>query len=126
MTIKDDIRAKESRRLYDKTRYYNRKRSGLCVRCGEKALLGVIFCPNCQLKHSLSARKCDSLHREQRRIKAEEYRKRRKAKGRCIRCGVSLIEGEVGYCFNCLIFRHEGIIKGVLREVNYETTAKCA
>lgn len=115
------MRPRERKRLCDKARYNRRKQNGLCVQCGERAVPGLTLCPNCQLKHSLAQKKCNQAHSEQRRIKAWGYRERRKAEDRCIRCGAPLIEGERAYCFNCLIFRHSGMIKGVLREVNYET-----
>lgn len=114
------MNAKEKKRLCDKARYDRRKQNGLCVQCGRIAVPWITLCPDCQLKHSLSKRKCDQAHSKQRQIKAQEYRDERKAGNRCIRCGVPLIEGEERYCFNCLIFRHNGMIRGVLYEVNYK------
>jgi len=112
----------EKRKLNNRNRYWYRKQNNLCVYCGREALLGIIYCPDCLIRHELSDRKCYRAHSEERRIQADSERERRKAENRCIRCGAPLIEGETGYCFNCLIFRHEGMIKGVLSEVNHETT----
>lgn len=76
--------------------YENRKKNGLCPKCGEKNDNGKVYCDSCRLK----------IQRETK--EAEEFAK---SIGICPRCRRNKLFGDEKYCPECRAYKTEQVAK---------------
>ena len=82
------------------TTYFRRKRDGLCVRCGEKAVRGKVMCAECAAKQKIIAKNNREFYRSM---------------GFCYRCGKNKLFGDEKECPECLAKMYEANKKSIQR-----------
>ncbi len=113
---------KRKRNEHDRWRYSERKKVGLCRKCGKfPSIRGFVLCTSCLWKRKEQSAKeyKNPSHREKHIIAKAIREKRLFLERKCIFCGSPLLEEETRHCVNCLISCDKRQIRGVLK---YETS----
>ena len=97
-------------------KYQNEHRAlGLCVNCSKLAMRGNKYCTYCYQKHRKSDMDYYWRNKEARDMSREARYERLKEEGKCVTCGVRLLEDWGVHCVNC---RHDAVMNmGVLYEI---------
>jgi hypothetical protein len=78
------------------------KAAGLCIFCSEKAMDNSQFCLKHYYTHSLAMKKNYEKNRAERCAYRRQYYRKMVKEGRCVDCGIPLIEEDTGRrCVNC-------------------------
>ena len=81
----------------------------LCRECNELAVVGRKRCVHHLYGDALRHKRYYARHRLEEINRQRLLREQWRVEGKCVRCGIPLIEGEGIICVNCCIASHGGI-----------------
>jgi hypothetical protein len=92
----------------------NHRLQGICIFCSKPAMPDRAYCYYHYVTSLLSVKKYRNINRDKMNEKSRIKRIKYKSEGRCIECGIKLIEDETYRCTNCKIKRQHGSIYGLM------------